>query len=70
VGGDDVSLLCVNLFSRDSVQVDNGDGSSHTIPNGADLVAECVETWNMMDDETAEAEGFTLEECFKAQMES
>lgn len=68
VGGQAVSDLCVNLFNRDSITLHNEDGSSNTIPNGADLVAECTEEWNMMDEEQAKAEGFTLEECFKAWM--
>lgn len=66
VGGQDVSDLCVRLYAMASREVDNGDGSSHTIPNGADRAQECVETNNVMEDEVKESEEFILKNCFEA----
>lgn len=67
VGGEDVSALCVRLYAVPSSEHEY-QGATITVPNGAELAQECAQEWNMMDDETAKAEGFTLEECFKAQL--
>lgn len=40
--GESASALCVTLYDRPSAEVSNSDGSFNTIPNGADLVGECV----------------------------
>lgn len=63
--GAEASALCVNLHSRASVTVQNADGSSNTIPNGADLVGECLYDWDGEDSTKAE-----LSDCIKAQMNS
>ena len=68
VGGQSISDMCVSLYARRSYTITHADGSKNTIPNGADLVRECTEEWNMMDDAEAKEQGFTLEECFKAWM--
>lgn len=60
MGNQATSSLCVNLHSRDSVTVDNGDGSSNTVPNGPDLIAEC----------TSEFDGSELQECIREWLNS
>jgi hypothetical protein len=57
----EASALCVNLHSRASVTVPNEDGSSNTIPNGADLVGECTDEFD---------KGMERQECIKAQFDS
>lgn len=69
VGSEAISQQCVNLFSRPSQEIDNGDGSSHTEPNGADLVGECVEINNTISDDMAKQEGWNIGECIKAYFE-
>lgn len=66
VMGED-SALCVQVHARDSVVVGNGDGSSHIIPNGADIVGECAtiaqqrEAMHILD-----SDGWTMRECLSA----
>jgi len=67
VGGYEVSALCVNIHAMPSSEHEY-QGATITVPNGADLVGECVQEWNTIDPEVAKAEGFTLENCFKAQI--
>lgn len=49
----DASEVCVALHARASMTIPNSDGSSNTIPNGADLIAECA----------MEFKGTQLQEC-------
>ena len=65
--GDATKSLCVDLHSHPSYTVDNEDGSSHTVPNGSDLVAECQEELQNNNDNWTEEE---LQECFTAQFDS
>jgi hypothetical protein len=57
--------VCVTLHSQDSYEVMNEDGSSNTVPNGADLVAECQDELQANKSEWNDSE---LLECFKAWM--
>lgn len=68
MGDQATSSLCVNLHSRDSETVDNGDGSSHTVPNGPDLIAECLDIDSLMSNADKVSEGWSIRECIKAQM--
>lgn len=52
------SADCVTLYDRPTIEVTHSDGSINTIPNGADLVAECV----------IEFDGDELSECIRAWM--
>lgn len=65
VGGDAVSALCLDLFARPASS-HMYQGAMVTIPKGKELVEECTDEWNLMSDKEAKAEGFSLEECFKA----
>lgn len=53
----EASHVCVNLHARDSITITNEDGSMNTIPNGADLVAECTDEFD---------KGMERQECIKA----
>lgn len=68
--GEDTSL-CVNVYARDSNEVDNKDGSYHTVPNGADIVGECMSIMQKgrMDKEAKailNSEGWTIRECLSS----
>ena len=52
------SQWCVLLHERPSLVMHNEDGSSNTIPNGADLIAECAQ----------EFDGIELQECIRGWM--
>lgn len=68
MGDQATSDLCVNLHSRDSETVTNTDGSSHTVPNGPDLIAECLDIDSLMSNADKASEGWSIRECIKAQM--
>ena len=55
VGSEAVSALCINLHAREMREVTNADGSINTVPNGADLVGECV----------IESDSQPIEECIR-----
>jgi hypothetical protein len=55
VGSDEVSALCINLHARETREETNADGSINTVPNGADLVGECI----------SEKDSQPIEECIR-----
>lgn len=55
VGSEAVSALCVNLHARETREITNADGSINTIPNGVDLVGECI----------MESDSTPIEECIR-----
>jgi hypothetical protein len=68
VGGNAVSALCLKLYALPASD-HTYQGAKIHVPSGKALAEECVDEWNLMSDKQAKAEGFTLEECFKAQMD-
>ncbi len=46
VGGYEASVLCVKLHAMKARTITNADGSTNTIPNGSQLVAECNDIAN------------------------
>lgn len=61
---------CIALHKRERIEVTNADGSTNTVPNGADLVGECIEIDKEMNHTDRIESGFNLGECFKAQLNS
>jgi hypothetical protein len=57
--GDEASKACVILHSRESKIITNESGSTSTIPNGADLVGECIQ----------EQSEIAIAECIKGWLE-
>lgn len=71
VGGETASAECVATHTMPSTKRTNADGSVVTIPNGADLVAECNDINNQIIQGIAKTEeGWSLIECYKAQRDS
>ena len=70
VGGYDVSAVCVALYAQPSSEHEY-QGATITVPNGADLVGEClsIETSGRLNADVRNelnSEGWSLLECFKA----
>lgn len=53
----DSVALCVMLHSKPSMEIMGQDGSINTVPNGADLVAECTDEFDA---------GIAQNECMNA----
>jgi hypothetical protein len=70
VGSQQASDVCVRLHSLPSTHTVNEDGSEVTMPNGADLVAECNEENTRMTIAEKNANEFDVIDCFNAQMNS
>lgn len=72
VGGDEASTECITTHKQPSITRKNADGSTVTIPNGADLIAECLDIEREAKHdkgmrEQLNKDGWNLTECFKAQ---
>ena len=66
VVGSEASPLCVRVHAMPSDERTNADGSTDTIPNGADLVGECIEIDKEMTAQEKIEDGFSLYHCFNA----
>lgn len=66
--GEAASAACVALHKAPSHTVTDVNGFESSWPTGADLVAECMDEDRAMTNEEKAENGFTILECFKAQM--